>query len=249
MEFNEFVRQIIKDLKWEFNYSEVRMDGKDRLYVERGPTNVSIPLHPWHQECLAYGYQESFQNYKKMINDVLNLYQFKLNPGNVYPFIKHESFGISDEFIREDIFCDLKMYWVSDMEEAFRFVSMEDMKDAGIDMDTLKAKSFENLNKIVIPLVRLDETIGIYTFPFVTDYAATLFLSENIQKQIQRKIGDDILFCMPSSSCLLCAQYHPSTYRAYIQILEHLISIDIDANTISDRVYRRDGNGEYSIIA
>lgn len=249
MEFNEFVRQVVKDLKWEFNYSEVRMDGKDRLYVERGPTNVSIPLHPWHQECLVYGYQESFQNYKKMINDVLNLYRFKLDVSNVYPFVKHESLAMSDEFIHEDIFCDLKLYWVSDMEEAFRFVSMEDMKDAGIDMDTLKAKSFENLNRIVIPLVRLDETIGIYTFPFVTDYAATLFLSENIQKQIQRKIGDDILFCMPSSSCLLLTKYHPSTYRTYIQILKHLISIDIDANTISDRVYRRDGNGEYSIIA
>jgi hypothetical protein len=248
VEYIEFVKQVTQDLQENGDYSEVKKEGEYRLYVERGAVNVSVPLYSWYQEYLTEGYQESFKNYKQLIEDILNLHRFKLDTNNVYPFIG-KSFKDCDEYVSEDLFCDLRLYWVSDIGEVFRYVSIEDVENVGIDIATLKAKSFENLNKMVNLLVRIEKTFEIYTLRFVTEYAATLFLSENIQKQIKSKIGDDILFCMPSSSSLVCAKYCKSTYRTYTQILKHIVAIDNDVNKISDYIYRRSRNGEYSIIA
>ncbi|WP_310442640.1 DUF1444 family protein [Tissierella sp.] len=225
------------------------MDGKDRVYVAKGAMSVSVPLHPMYQEYQMVGYQENLNNYKKIITDILNSYKFKLDLNNVYPLIKSKSFKIQKEYICEDLFCDLSVYWVTDFEDVFRFVSTEDMESANIDINTLKIESRNNLNKMTNPLVRLDNSHKIYTLRFDTDYAATLFLSENIQEQIKRKIGNDILFCMPSSMTLLCAKYQKLSYKTYTHILKQLIAIDNDVNKISDKIYRRNKDGKYSIIA
>lgn len=245
----EFVRQIIRDLK--MNFDEVRLDGEYRVYVAKGETNVSVPLRPMYQEYRMVGYQQNLKNYIEIIDGILNSYQFKLNLNNVFPIIKEKSFKIDvhEDFLHEDLFCNLVLYWVTDMGEVFRFVSTNDLNNAGIDINTLKIRSFDNLNKITNPLVKLDNSMDIYTLRFDTDYAATLFLSKHIQKQIKQKIGNDILFCMPSAVSLLCAKYNQSTFTTYTHILQQLIMTDNDVNKISDRIYRRDGNGKYSIIA
>lgn len=250
MEYVEFVRQIIRDLRNEF--SEVRMDGKDRVYIAKDVTNVSIPLKPMYQEYQFAGYKKTLKNYIQIILEILNTYKFKLNLDNIFPFIKPKTFSTTDtnqNFIYEDLFCDLAIYWVADMGEVFRFISVDDLNNSDISLDTLKEKSFQNINRITNPLVQLDKALKIYTLRFDTDYAATLFLTENIQKQIKQKIGSDILFCMPSSVSLICAKYQESTFNTYINILKQLIAIDNDVNKISNKIYRRDYNENYSIIA
>ncbi|WP_416199091.1 MAG: DUF1444 domain-containing protein [Sporanaerobacter sp.] len=249
MEYKEFTDKIIKDLKLEFD--EVRLDGKDRIYVAKGVTNVSVPIKPMYKEYLLYGYNNNLKNYIKIIRDILDTYKFKLDLSNVFPFIKLSEFGenIQKDFISEDLFCNLSLFWVSDEGEVFRFISREDIKNAKVDVNMLKTESFKNLNKVTNPLIQLEKTLEIYTLRFDTDYGATLFLSDNIQKQIKHKIGDDILFCIPSSSSLLCAKYRETTFQTYKHILQQLALTDKDINKISNKIYRRDSDGNYSIIA
>lgn len=249
MQYKEFVDKMIKDLKSMFD--EVRMDGKDRIYIARGVTNVSVPIKPMYQEYLLYGYNSNFKNYLKIINDILDTYKFKLDLSNVFPFVKQKTDknDIDKNFVEKDLFCDLKIMFVSDMGEVFRFVLEEDLQNANICFNVLEEKSMSNLNKITNILSKLDNSLEIYSLRFTTDYGATLFLSEHIQKQIRQKISDDILFCMPSASTLLCAKYRETTFTTYKNILQSLMMIDTDVNKISNHIYRRDCNGNYSTVA
>jgi uncharacterized protein YtpQ (UPF0354 family) len=250
MEYMEFVRQIIKDLKNEFNI--VKMDGKDKIYVAKDVTNISIPTKSMYQEYKTVGYQATLNNYIKIIAEILDTYKFKINLENIFPFIKPKTFSTTNanqNFIYEDLFCDLAIYYVADMGEVFRFISVDDLNNSDISLNTLKERSFQNLNRITNPLVQLDKAIEVYTLRFDTDYAATLFLSEHVKKQIQKKIGYDILFCMPSSTSLICAKYKKSSFETYKHILQQLIMLDKDTNKISNNIYRKDVNGNYSVIA
>jgi uncharacterized protein YtpQ (UPF0354 family) len=249
VQYQEFVNKITEDLKLQFD--EVRMDGKDRIYIAKGVTNVSVPIKPMYQEHLIYGYNNSLKNYLKIINDILDTYKFKLDLSNVFPFVKQKTDknNIDKNFVEKDLFCDLKIMYVSDMGEVFRFVLEDDLKNSNIDFNILEEESMSNLNKMTNIISKLDNSLEIYSLRFTTDYGATLFLSEHIQKQIKQKLGNDILFCMPSASTLLCAKYRETTFTIYKNILQNLIMIDTDVNKISNHIYRRDCNGNYSIVA
>lgn len=248
MQYEKFVNKLIKDLSLKFD--EVRIDSNDRIYIAKGVSNVSIPLKPIYQEYMICGYNNSLKNYLKIINDILDTYKFKLNLTNVFPFVKQKTDekNVDKNFVEKSLFCDLKIMYVSDMGEVFRFVLKEDLKNANINFNVLAEKSMINLNKMANILLRLDNSLEIYSLRFTTDFGATLFLGEHIQKQIKHKIGDDILFCMPSASALFCARYRKSTFSIYKNILQNLMMIDTDINKISDHIYRRDCNGNYSIV-
>lgn len=249
MQYEKFVNKLIKDLSLKFD--EVRIDSKDRIYIAKGVTNVSVPIKPMFQECMICGYNNSLKNYLKIINDILDTYKFKLNLTNVFPFVKQKTDekNVDKNFVEKDLFCDLKIMYVSDLGEVFRFVLEEDLKNANLDFSVLEEKSMSNLNKMTNIISKLDNSLEIYSLRFTTDYGATLFLSEHIQKQIKQKLGNDILFCMPSASTLLCAKYRETTFTTYKNILQNLIMIDTDVNKISNHIYRRDCNGNYSIVA
>lgn len=248
MEYIEFANQIIQDLKREFK--EVRLDEKERIYIGSEFTNASLPLKTLYQEHLIVGYQKNLQNYIKIISDILNCYRFKLNLSNVFPFVKPKDFGegINHNFIKEDLFCNLSLFYVVDMGEVFRFVLLDDLKNANIDLKVLKNESMKNLNKITNILNRLDDKHHIYSLRFNSDFGATLFLTEHIQQQIRKKVGTDILFCMPSSTCFICTVYSEHTLNTNLYLLHQLIKEDEDINKISERIYRRDAQGNYSIV-
>ncbi|MEM0143725.1 MAG: hypothetical protein QXL94_07260, partial [Candidatus Parvarchaeum sp.] len=86
MQYNEFTNRIIKDLSLKFD--EVRIDSKDRIYVAKNVTNVSVPLKAMYHEYRTIGYVQTFKNYMKIISDILDTYKFKLDLNNVFPFVK-----------------------------------------------------------------------------------------------------------------------------------------------------------------
>lgn len=248
MEYIEFANRMIQDLKREFK--EVRLDEKDRIYVGSEFTNASLPLKTLYKEHLLVGYQKNLQNYIKIISDILNCYRFRLNLSNVFPFVKQKDFGedINNNFIKEDLFCNLSLFYVVDMGEVFRFVLLDDLENANIDLKVLRNKSMKNLNKITNILSRLDEKHHIYSLRFNSDFGASLFLTENIQQQIKKKIGTDILFCMPSCTRFICTAYDEHMLNTNLYILRQLIDEDEDINKISKNIYRRDAQGDYSIV-
>jgi uncharacterized protein YtpQ (UPF0354 family) len=116
------------------------------------------------------------------------------------------------------------------MEEVLRFVLDSD----DVDFDKMKKVAWKNLNKIINPLVKLDKMLDIFCLKYSTDYNSTLLLSTTLQKQIYKKIGQDYLFAIPSSTTLIVAKYRPE----YIKVIESLIMLDNDPNKVSNKVYR-----------
>lgn len=248
MEYTHFVGKIIDDL--EKHFGKIRMEEQNRILVGNSTVNASVPIDAMYQEYEFVGYQQTLKNYVKIIKDIIGSYEYKLSLGNVYPIIKQKGYGknINKDFVQKDLFCDLMLMYVSDCGDVFRFVLKEDLIKADINLNILAKSSFNNLNKITNALEKLDNHLEIYSLKFTTDYAASLFLNEPIQRQIERKIGDDIIFCMPSASSLLIAKYNEKTIKLYTTILKDIIFLDSDVNKISDKVYRRDSTGEYSIV-
>ncbi len=130
--------------------------------------------------------------------------------------------------------------YVSDEGEVFRYVLETD----DVDFEKVKKSAWENLNKLSNVLVQLDGALKIFCLHYTTDFNASFLLSDSVQKQITKKVGQDYLFAIPSSTTLIVARYRPE----YISIIKSLMAIDTDTNKISDKVYQYK-NGIFDIAS
>ena len=143
------------------------------------------------------------------------------------------------QFYRKPLFADIDLLYVTDEGEIFRFILDSD----DFDKEKLEESAMENLNKITNILSRLDNSLDIYALRYTSDYGATMILNNSIIKQIHKVIGQDYLFCIPSSTTLIVARNH----KPYIDIIKLLILADNDPNKISNAIYCCN-HGIYSIV-
>ena len=150
-----------------------RIQGK-YVIVESKPNSVSVPIssiYGEYQENKDYG--KTLTSYINIINDILNQYKFKINYNNIYPMLKSKDFGKGEKdlgFYRENEFADIDTLYVTDEGEVFRFVLDSD----DVDFEKVKKRAWENLNKMVNPLVKLDKALDVFCLKFSTDYNSTL---------------------------------------------------------------------------
>lgn len=226
----EFAGKVMEDFMKEFPEVEL---GEKYIRIGTGITHVELPIASMYKEYQATGYDNIKKLYIKVANEVLNQYKFKIDYNSVYPFLKSMDFGKGEndiQFYREQAFKDIDVLYVSDMGETFRFILQTD----DVDFDKMKKAAWENLNKLSNILVRLDDALNLYCLRYTTDFNASFLLSDSIQKQILKKVGQDYIFAIPSSTTLIVARY----CLEYIKIIESLIMIDKDPNRISGKVYR-----------
>lgn len=186
---------------------------------------------------------ETLKSYSRIFNDILSQYKFKIDYKNVYPMLKSRDFGEREnniEFYREQAFADIDTLYVTDAGEVFRFVLNSD----DVDFEKVEKRAWENLNKMTNPLVKLDKMLDIFCLKYSTDYNSTLLLSTTLQKQIYKKVGQEYLFAIPSSTTLIVAKLRPE----YIKIIESLIMIDNDPNKVSNKVYQHK-DGKFDIAS
>lgn len=236
----QFIFRIIADMQ---KYFPVVKKEKEFIYIERFPTNISIPIRSMYNEyCITQNYNLTLKTYINITNEILNQYKFEINYKNVFPILKHRSFGNKEknlQFYRKPLFADIDLLYVTDEGELFRFILETD----DFDKEKLEKSAMENLNKMTNILQKLDYSLDIYALRYTTDYGATMILNDSILKQIYKAIGHDYLFCIPSSTTLIVAR----NYKPYIDIMKSLILADNDPNKISNAIYRCN-NGIYSIV-
>jgi len=228
--FQEFTEKISYDFKKVF--PEVKV-GENLIHLGSGVTYVELPLGSMYREYQMTDYYNAKELYVKIASEILNKYKFKVDYANVYPILKRHDFGINSkvQFYRKKAFLDIDILYVSDMVETFRFFTTDD----DVDFNLLEQKAIENINKMTAALVPLDKGMQVYTLRYTTDYASSLLLSEAMNKQIQRKVGDDILIAVPSNSFFLVAKFSYSNKK----LLKYLVETDTDPNKVSNAVYRR----------
>lgn len=226
----EFIQNISEDFKKAF--PEVRVEEK---FIRLGTevTHVELPINSMYKEYQVTDYESIKKLYIKVANEILNEYKFKVDYNNVYPILKHTDFSNNTkiQFYKKRAFEDLDVLYVADMADVFRFFTVDD----DVNFNLLEQKAMENINKMTAALVPLDKGVQVYTLRYTTDYASSLLLSEAMNKQIQRKVGDDILIAIPSNSFFLAAKF--SYYNQ--ELLKYLIETDTDPNKVSNAVYRR----------
>ncbi len=226
----EFVQNISEDFKKVF--PEVRVEDR---FIRLGTevTHVELPINSMYKEYQVTDYESIKKLYIKISKEILNQYKFKVDYNNVYPILKHTDFGNNAkiQFYRKRAFEDLDVLYVADMTDVFRFFTIDD----DVDFNLLEQKAIENISKMTAALVPLNKDMQVYTLRYSTDYASSLLLSEALNKQIQRKIGDDILIAIPSNSFFLVAKFSYCNQ----QLLKYLVETDTDPNKVSDSVYRR----------
>jgi len=240
LSFTAFSNKIVSDLNKCF--SGVILEGNS-LVINSGSAGMSVPISSMYSEYQRLNnYKRTLKIYVDIIHNILNQYDFKIDYNNVYPMLKSKDFGNAEKhlgFYREPAFADIDIFYVSDEAETFRFVLNND----DVDFDKMKKAAWKNLNKLTNILVQLDDTLDIYHMKYSTDYNASFLLSDSIQKQILKKVGQDYIFAIPSSTTLLVARYHTE----YLKIINRFIMADKDPNKISDKIYQFK-NGVFNIV-
>ncbi|SKA92843.1 hypothetical protein SAMN05428976_1241 [Clostridium sp. USBA 49] len=154
--FKDFASRITFDLNKEFTKAYIQ--GK-YIVVEWEPTNMSLPIDTMYQEYqMNWNYEETLKTYIEISRTILGQYEFKIDYDNVFPILKSKEFGLKDNnlsFYNEDAFEDINAFYVSDMNEVFRFVLRTD----DVDFNKLKKRAWENLNKLTNVLVKMDKSL------------------------------------------------------------------------------------------
>jgi uncharacterized protein YtpQ (UPF0354 family) len=226
-----FFSRFEKDLRKSFTIVDYRSDS---IYILEDQHELSIPLKTIYsdfKEC--ENYEETLENYTRLINDILNENDYKIDYLNIFPMLYNANFARTENanLYRKHFTLDLDILYVADMGDTFRLLKNSD----NVDFEKVQTASFKNINRMSNVLVRIDNETQIYSLRFSTDYTASLILSSSIQKQIQQKVGNDYLFAIPSMSTLIVAKYIPS----YINIIKNLMIADNNPNKIAPgKVYR-----------
>ncbi|QUH22090.1 hypothetical protein [Alkaliphilus sp. B6464] len=228
--FDSFRLKMYNDIKKTYQYAQLN---KNIILIYCNNIEISISIEDAYEEYkLCENYNIILDIFLKNIGNYLNQYKFNLNYNKVYPIIKSENFGKDEEynFLRENYLLDLDILYVQDMDETFRFLSVDDIDD----FTYLKKRAFENLNKIRNIIVKLDEDLEIYSFNYLTDYSSSFFLLEEVRNQIIKKLGKKFLVAFSSSTSLIVAKDYPE----YIDILKSLIDVDTDPHKVSEHIYK-----------
>lgn len=227
MDINKFKIKVINSLQQK--YGNCIQDG-EILMVENESIEVQIPLTQMYQEYLINkDYEKFLEMYIENIEELLRSSEYKINYNMVFPLVRKEDFGGQDgRFYAKPIFEDIHMFFGEDRGDMFRIVSKND----AIDFNKLYKCAFENLNKIVNPLVRINDNLEIFTLYYNSDIAPSMLFNKTTEKQIIKKIGTCYVMAIPTSSTLLVASYSPQN----IEILKELILDDQDPNKITNNI-------------
>lgn len=238
LDIQQFSLKISNNLKKHFAIVDIR---GEMLYVDSGAVDVSIPMKSIFEEYRLNGnYEQTLMQYTEIIKEILGQCKFSIDYSNVYPTIELSDFGKSEKvsFYRKSFTLDLDFLFVTDCGQTFRYVLNTDNPDEGVSV-----AAFRNLNKLSNILIKLDPQMEIYANRFNTDYAAVSLFSSSIQMQIKKKIGNDYIFAIPSSTTLIVAKYNPE----YLPIIKSIILCETNSHKISKRIYRfRNGRYEYA---
>jgi len=237
--FEEF--KILMLNKFIDYYPHVKLKN-DELIITKENIEASIFLYqPYEEFKINNNLKLICDKYLGIVNEEFEKCRFKVDYNKVYPFIKSKKFGLNEDvkFVREDLFLDLDILYAVDMGETFRFLLTSD----NYDLNRLKQSSYDNLNMFFLGLQKLDEDLEIYSVPFPTDCSSSHFLLEKMKKLIERKLGKNYLFAIPSSTTLFVAKYNPS----YIKVLKALVNVDPDPHKVASDIYVcRNGRYDYA---
>lgn len=237
--FEEF--KILMLNKFIDYYPHVKLKN-DELIITKENIEASIFLYqPFEEYKNKNSFNLIFDKYLNTVKEEFEKCRFKVDYNKVYPFIKSKEFAVEEnvEFVRENLFLNFDVVYAMDMGKTFRFILSSD----DFDLTKLKNCAFNNLNKFSVGLRKLDNDIEIYSVPYPTDFSSSYFLTEKMKKLIERKIGKNYLFAIPSSSTLFIAKYNPS----YIEVLKALVNIDPDLHKVSsDICVCRNGKYDYA---
>jgi hypothetical protein len=244
MNLDNFSNELVKDLK---NIFQIVRIEEDSLLIINKNIETYISLKDLYNDYEKVGYNNTLEKNIKLIENILIENKLDIDYNNVYPIIKHENFGKSQtsiEYIREKLFEDIDMLFVMDKENLFRFI----LKSDGLDEIKLKSHALNNLNKLGNSLSKLTDGLEIYSLRFMNNYAATQWLCPDIQKQILKKVGNDVIFALNSSTTMLVGKYNRNNVKDYIKIMKNILLIDKNPDKISSKIYRYK-NGIYSTIS
>ena len=210
----------------------------DSIIIKTEQMDINIPISKAYEDYKGSGdHTKLVKSFVETITEMQDKYKFEIDYNEVFPFVKHSSFMKDNNipFVRERLFLDLDLLYVSNLSNSFRFI----LKGDSFDLHILKERAFNNLNLALNKITRIDESFDIYSLNIQTDLAATFLFSKNIQKQIRKFVGKNFIFAVPSSSTLLIAKDLPD----YKRILKDVIELDPDPNKISSSVYRWTSSG------
>ncbi len=238
MEISKFMIKTLNDLKKK--YETVEFDG-DIFKIIKGDVEVQIPLLQMYQHFAGIGdYSKFFKEYIRNIDDLLKQNIYKVNYDMVFPLIRKNDFvGREKHFYCIPLFEDLNLYFGEDRGELFRIISKNDK----VDFDMLYNQSFENLNKLINPLGKLNDNLDIYSLKFNCDLASSMIFNKAVERSIIKLFGVNYLFIIPASSSLLVA----SNTMTNITLLKELIKSEKDPNLITDMVIEFN-NGIYRYV-
>jgi hypothetical protein len=227
MEINRFMIKTLNNLKKRYEICE--LDG-DIFKITKGSVEVQIPLTQMYQNYVESGdYRNFSREYMDSIDELLEEQEYKVNYDMVFPLVRREDFGGPNiEFYYKPLFTDLNIYFGEDKGAMFRII----LKNDKVDFEMLYKQSFDNLNKLINPLGKLNENLDVYSLKFNSDLASSMIFNKSVERSIIKIFGLNYLFAIPASSSLLIAPNTPD----YVSILRELVKSEKDINTITNEV-------------
>lgn len=225
----KFQLKLLSDIRKKYEGAELI---NNEIYFKYGAFDVIIDMEVMYE---LYIKEQKYETVKihclNAIQEVIKENKIKINYDKVFPMIKSRDYGLQEEvkFIRDNFTLDLDILYVVDLDHIYRFLTVSD----NINLEKIKISAIKNLDEVHNYLIKIDDDLPIYTTALTSDLGGTMILSEKFLNIIQKKVGKNFLFAIPTSDTLLVAknQYYNINY------LKELIKVCPKTDTISENVY------------
>lgn len=243
MNQDEFLTEFKNDLEKEFGQIKIE-DNNISLSIRNTEVYCSVS-DIYRDYLISKDYHKVLNRYVEIINEAIEKQQNRLNLDMIFPVLRSKGFGgdNAEKFYREKFAEDIMIYLVEDKGEIWKFLTLQEIEGTGCIGEGIRARAFQNINKITNSLKVLDESIRIYSLAFDNQWGSSVILSKRFKKQLD-KIGKDLLIAIPAQDALLVSKYNYENRS----IMESLIKVKIDETyRISNELYRYK-NGELTLV-
>ncbi len=261
---DELTDRAIRALQANDASPKVTIQGDDELHLLRGNGKEStVYLDNLRKRCASIPAECEAMTAEFAKRSTASLFGangddkvFKFALDKIYPVLRHAGYAsqagrITREptkaVVMQPFAADVELLFVIDGADAFRYVTVDELKDAGLTLPALLARGSANATRLPplkpVPITRIE---GLSALMYTDSLGCVRMFDAAMWDRIEKEAGGPVAVAVPTRDWILFVRLDDPARVKNLHVLARNIAAG-EAYGVSDTVFRRNGTGWVAI--